>query len=172
MDADEIAVTVVTDPAEAPGWVEMSRDYLRHAVARHREATGEVVDPEAELRRTVEHVDDFLRPGRPFVAATHPERGLLGMVLLRRMASGKGEVKRLYVSPAERRRGLARRLMALLEAEARAMGCRALYLDTSVGLREAIAFYRTLGFADAAFDAASVQDPEVARHLVFMEKPL
>jgi|AACY02.2.fsa_nt_gi Acetyltransferases len=172
MDAEDVAVHLVTDLAAAPGWVEMSREYLAHAVAVHAAATGQSVDAEGQLRQTVDHIERFLGPDGRFVAATHPERGLLGMVLLHRLANGKGEVKRLYVSPAARRLGLARRLMALLEAEARAMGCSALYLDTSAGLREAVAFYRTLGFEDAPFDPASVQDPEVAKHMVVMEKPL
>ena len=52
------------------------------------------------------------------------------------------------------------------------MGLSALYLDTTTGFPEAIALYRTLGFEDAQHDAASVQDPAIIEHLVFMEKTL
>jgi hypothetical protein len=52
------------------------------------------------------------------------------------------------------------------------MGMSALYLDTTPGFPEAIALYRAIGFMDAAYDPASVQDPALLPHLVFMEKPL
>ncbi|MEL7012432.1 MAG: GNAT family N-acetyltransferase, partial [Pseudomonadota bacterium] len=67
---------------------------------------------------------------------------------------------------------LARKLMAKLEAEADGMGIDTLYLDTTRGLTEAIAFYQSLGFVDAPYDPASVQDPDIAAHLVIMEKAL
>ena len=172
MGADEIRIDVVTDLADAPGWMDMSRDYLNFAVARHEEATGQVIDPENQLRHTVAQINEFLGQDGRFIVARSREGDLLGMVLLHRLENGKGEVKRLFVRPRARRMGLARRLMDTLEKEASEMGLSALYLDTSSGLREAIAFYRSLGFENAPFDPSSVQDPEIAQHLVIMEKSL
>ncbi|MEM1284302.1 MAG: GNAT family N-acetyltransferase [Pseudomonadota bacterium] len=172
MTADETKIDVVTDLAEVPGWIDMKRDYLRFAVARHQDATGQVIDPEEQLQHTVAQIDEFLGPDGRFIVARSPDGDLIGMVLLHRLTNGKGEIKRLFVSPEARGMGIAGRLMERLETEARAMNLSVLYLDTSSGLHEAIAFYRSLGFQDAPFDQASVQDPEIARHLVIMEKRL
>lgn len=56
------------------------------------------------------------------------------------------EVKRLYVPPAGRGRGLARGLMAALEDRARAAGKRFVRLETGDALMAAVALYRTLGY--------------------------
>ncbi|ACQ81832.1 GCN5-related protein N-acetyltransferase [Beutenbergia cavernae DSM 12333] len=56
------------------------------------------------------------------------------------------EVKRLYVSPAARRRGLSRALMASAEGHARRAGVGALVLETGRLQPEAIALYTGLGF--------------------------
>ncbi len=172
MDTDSTSIEVIGDLADAPGWIEMKREYLAFAVARHAEATGQNVDPEDQLRQTIDNIDEFLGPDGRFIVARDRAGRLLGMVMLHRMASGKGEVKRMFVRPEARRRGLAAQLMARLEHEARDMGLSALYLDTSSGLREAIALYRSIGFVDAKFDPSSVQDPETAQYLVILEKPL
>ena len=57
-----------------------------------------------------------------------------------------GELKRMYVSPAERGRGLGRRLVAELEAEAKALGVRRLVLETGTRQHAALALYRATGF--------------------------
>jgi GNAT superfamily N-acetyltransferase len=52
----------------------------------------------------------------------------------------------MYVSPSERGKGLGRRLVAELEAEARALGIRRLVLETGVRQLAALALYRATGF--------------------------
>lgn len=72
--------------------------------------------------------------------------GASGCVALTRDGPARGEVKRLWVAPAARGQGLARRLMAAVEAQARAMGLAELRLDTHASLTEAIAFYSREGW--------------------------
>lgn len=57
-----------------------------------------------------------------------------------------GEIKRMYVRPAARGQGVARRLMQALEHAARARGCRQLLLETGPRQPEALAFYTREGF--------------------------
>jgi ribosomal protein S18 acetylase RimI-like enzyme len=52
----------------------------------------------------------------------------------------------MYVAPAARGTGLGRRLVAALEAEARALGVRRLVLETGVKQDAALALYRATGF--------------------------
>jgi GNAT superfamily N-acetyltransferase len=58
------------------------------------------------------------------------------------------EVKSMFVSPAFRGRGLARQLLAELEAIASRRGCRAVRLDTSAYLTPAVALYRAAGYRE------------------------
>ena len=57
------------------------------------------------------------------------------------------EIKRMYVRPSHRGRGLARRILAALEARARKAGADRLVLETGVRQPEAIALYRSEGFS-------------------------
>src|SRR5512140_3425722 len=57
-----------------------------------------------------------------------------------------GEVKRLYVRPAFRQRGIADRLLGALEQFASSQHAQWLYLDTTDDLKAAIAFYERHGY--------------------------
>jgi GNAT superfamily N-acetyltransferase len=60
--------------------------------------------------------------------------------------AGTGEVKRVYVDPAARGRGLARVLMRDLEARALARGWTRLVLEAGLQQPEAIGLYLSLGY--------------------------
>ena len=74
----------------------------------------------------------------------------VGCVSLRPLSPGTGEVKRLWVAPQARGRGLARRLMTAIEDEARALGLTRLNLDTNHALSEAIDLYRKTSWQEIA----------------------
>ncbi|PFG37115.1 acetyltransferase (GNAT) family protein [Flavimobilis soli] len=61
-------------------------------------------------------------------------------------APGTGEVKRVFVAPEYRGRGLSRLLMRGLEAYARAAGLRRLVLETGTKQHESVSLYRSIGF--------------------------
>jgi GNAT superfamily N-acetyltransferase len=56
------------------------------------------------------------------------------------------EVKRMYVAPRARGRGLARAILAHLEETARAAGAEAMVLETGIRQPEAIALYESSGY--------------------------
>ena len=56
------------------------------------------------------------------------------------------EVKRMYVAPDWRGKGVSKKLLAELEAWAREVGCRAAILETSKRLDAANGFYRKSGY--------------------------
>ena len=87
----------------------------------------------------------YARPdGRLYLAMTHGQAA--GCIALRRFDAHSGEVKRLWVRPPFRGRGLARDLVARILANAREAGYSRLVLDTLSNMTDAIALYRSVGF--------------------------
>ena len=64
----------------------------------------------------------------------------------RRFADGVAEIKRMYVAPEARRRGVATALLAALEARARALDYRSIRLETGTNQPEAMALYQRAGY--------------------------
>ncbi len=64
------------------------------------------------------------------------------------MDDATAEIKRMWIDPGVRGRGRGRRLLNELETAARELACRAVRLDTSAHLTEAITLYRTSGYRD------------------------
>ncbi|GAA0916025.1 GNAT family N-acetyltransferase [Streptomyces thermoalcalitolerans] len=63
---------------------------------------------------------------------------------------GDAELKRMYVIPSMRGRGLARRILAALEEDARAAGRLRMVLETGDQQPEAIALYTSSGYEPCA----------------------
>ena len=79
------------------------------------------------------------------------------------------EVKRIYVTPAARGLGLAKRIMERIEDEARAAGHRLARLETGIHQPESLGLYRRLGYVSCgAFGDYPTDDP----NSIFMEKRL
>lgn len=72
----------------------------------------------------------------------------VGVVGLRALEPGIGEMKRLYIDPAGRGHKLGRRLTDAVLAEARRLGYRRIRLDTFPSMVAANRIYDALGFSD------------------------
>jgi len=79
------------------------------------------------------------------------EGQLAGCVALRPLYSNVCEMKRLYLRPQFRGKGLGLALAERIVAEARRLGYRHMRLDTvEPVMKDAVAMYRKLGFAEIA----------------------
>jgi putative acetyltransferase len=106
----------------------------------------------------------LMQPNVLFLVARAEGRavGCVGLMLL----PGYGEIKRMYVDPACRGRGIGRRLLDALEAQALQRGCSLLRLETGSLQPEALRVYERHGFARRGPFGDYWDDP----NSVFMEK--
>lgn len=65
---------------------------------------------------------------------------------IRRIDGERCELKRMYVAPEARGRGISRLLLERLEEEAATLGYRAVWLETGTEQPEAIALYESAGY--------------------------
>lgn len=72
----------------------------------------------------------------------------LGCVGIKGNGTDIAEVKRMWIAPAARGLGLARRLMTTAEDAARALGITTLRLDTNHVLHEAVSLYHKTGWTE------------------------
>ena len=91
--------------------------------------------------------DDFAPPaGACLVGYLDGEPVCVGAV--KRLGDDLAEIKRMFVAPAGRSRGLARRLLTALEDAARDLGYRRVRLDTGTQQPHARALYLSAGYTE------------------------
>ncbi|MFI5933190.1 GNAT family N-acetyltransferase [Actinoplanes sp. NPDC051494] len=127
----------VRDPVAAP----VVRAYLTEMVARYHGRPASAPEVDAAL------ADD---PGDDLIALLVAFRGdtAVGCAGLRPAEPPVGEITKMFVLPAARRTGVARRLLAAIEELALDRGLRTLRLDTRTDLVEARALYAAAGFTE------------------------
>jgi GNAT superfamily N-acetyltransferase len=113
-----------------------------------------IAELSAELARRYDFADDGSGHFHPEDVAIPRSVFLIGRLggravacsAVRPLEGDVAEVKRMYVEPAVRGRGLAKRLLTALEDVARNMGYRALRLETADRQPEAIGLYESAGY--------------------------
>lgn len=138
-----ILYTSPSDPRAAPLVAELSREY------DERYGLHDGVPSSVELSR---YPAERFQPsdGGTFLLLVEAGRAVAGGAFMRAEA-GTVEIKRVWAHSRHRRRGLARRVMAELEAEAGRRGIRSIMLTTGPRQPEAVALYLALGY-EAQFD--------------------
>ena len=91
------------------------------------------------------HADHLAPPHGVFLVAW-VDGVAVGCGGIRRYDEHTGEIKRMYVKPEVRRRGISRVVLEELEARARAIGYTELVLETGTRQPEAIALYESADY--------------------------
>jgi ribosomal protein S18 acetylase RimI-like enzyme len=137
--------------------------YMDDVVGRYHGRPATAAEVEAALRAFPS--EDLEPPNGLFVVAVQ-DGSPVGCAGLRLLPGALGEVTRVHVAPAARRRGLGTRLMCELERLAREHGRTTLRLDTRSDLVEARRLDARLGYRAApAFDAGPHAEHWLAKTL-------
>jgi GNAT superfamily N-acetyltransferase len=88
----------------------------------------------------------FAGPDGVFLVVRDEDGSALGCGGIARFDATRGEVKRMYVVPRARGRGIGRRLLVELEAGARALGYTGVVLETGDRQAEALGLYESSGY--------------------------
>ena len=130
----------------------------------------------AEVRTRYDGKDE---PGTPpsaadvslVLVARDDDGTALGCGALRLLGNGVAEVKRMYVAPSARGRGVAKAVLAGLEEASRERGWTTLRLETGSRQPEAIGLYSRAGYRPIAAFGAYV-DAADAEDSLFFERHL
>jgi GNAT superfamily N-acetyltransferase len=150
---------------------ELFGEYLQWANERLNEEFGIDFDIESMLERDMAKLQIFLPPRGRLLLATE-ESQAAGIACMKRIRRDMGEIKRMYVRPEFRGRGIGRVLLEALIAQAQQMGYPTVRGDSARFMKAAHSLYRSAGFQEIEPYPESEIPPEFQRHWVFMEKQL
>jgi GNAT superfamily N-acetyltransferase len=131
-----VKLRIADERLDSPVTTPLARALLTEIEARYGEPDA---DPDGLT------ADDLAAPVGAFVVAWL-DLTAVGCGGLRRYDDGVGELKRMYVDPQYRGRGVARTILGQLEHRARGLGFRRLVLETGVRQPEAMALYASAGY--------------------------
>ena len=97
---------------------------------------------------------------------------LVGMGGLRELTPETGEIKRMYVLPAHRKKGFGKEILHHLIQQAQELGFSRLILDTGISLTAALNLYSSTGFSEIEEYPESEIPEEFRPYWLFLEKKL
>ena len=163
-----VEVTIARNADDLDGLAEILREYLTWDIAQLREISGVDVDAETYVGKTFNEIDLYYPPRGRLLLAREAGR-LVGMGFLKLIRNGTCEIKRMYVRPEQRGKGLGKTLLARLIDEARDIGYTKILLDSAVYMEQAHSLYRSMGFTDVEYYSEGETDEALKDFLVYME---
>jgi len=167
-DLMTFTIEQISTPDDISAASELVRSFTNWAIAQ---------DPEAEDAPTFRDLENELAtlpgvfgpPTGCFLLA-RDEKKPIGCVAFKAVGDNVVELKRMYVNPDQRGRGVGLKLVMELIARARALNSKRIVLDSYHTMHSAHQIYRAVGFKDVA---APVDFPKkLSMSVVFMEMDL
>ncbi len=150
---------------------ELFWEYLTWANDMNEREFGLRLDIAKMLQEDIADLRKFMPPdGRLLLA--QDDDSTAGCVCLRKLRPSIGEVKRLYVKPTFRGKGIGKMLVRNLLEEARVVGYAMIRLDSTRYMVNAHDIYRSFGFQEIAPYPESEIPKEYHAHWIFMELSL
>jgi GNAT superfamily N-acetyltransferase len=166
-----VKVTVANKLEHSPHIRELFWEYLQWANAKVNENFSVKFDIAAMLEADMEDLEKFMPPkGRLLLA--YSGEAPSGVACLKQLSPSIGEIKRMYVRPAHRGKGIGRALVKRLLSEASAIGYERIRLDSAGFMKEAHQLYRSTGFREIEAYVGSEIPKEFQQHWLFMEMDL
>lgn len=150
---------------------ELFWEYLQWANDKVKEEFEVSFDIVALLDEDMNTLDKFM-PTKGRLLLGYVEDRPMGIACLKTLSESIGEVKRMYVRPEARSRGLGRALLHRLLDEAQQIGYERVRLDSARFMADAHRLYRTSGFREIEAYEGSEIPKEFRGHWVFMEREL
>jgi GNAT superfamily N-acetyltransferase len=121
------------------------------------------------LEQYMTQLNEFTPPSGRLLLGQY-EAKIAGCACLRKIGEDVSEIKRMYVRPAFRRKGIGRSLLEAIINEASHIGYSKIRLDSAPFAKEAQALYRVFGFQDIKPYIEKLEIPQQYRaNWVFME---
>ena len=150
---------------------ELFWEYLQWANGRVNEEFGVNFDIETMLEDDMKELDIYFPPDGRLVLVSEEGKSA-GLGCLKKLRNSMGEIKRMYVRPEFRGRGLGRGILEALLSEARDIGYSKVRLDSARFMEAAHSLYRSSGFQEIEPYDESEIPPEFREHWIFMEETL
>jgi ribosomal protein S18 acetylase RimI-like enzyme len=125
-------------------------DGVTRELAAYLAFLGEELDPAGLDHDVADWQHEYDGVAGVMLVVVDPAGRVVGTAAVRRLEPGVVELKRMWLRPACRGRGLARRLMDRCLEEAHALEGRVLRLDSERRLEAAVRLYRGYGFEEIA----------------------
>jgi GNAT superfamily N-acetyltransferase len=103
-----------------------------------------------------------VRPGDGALILAYLDDAAVGCGAVRRLDETTAELKRMYVAPHARGRGIGRAIVEVLEGEARLLGVVKVVLETGTRLAPAIRLYESMGYRPIPLFGEYLASPETS----------
>ena len=100
------------------------------------------------------------------------ENATIGMGALHQVRKDVGEIKRMYIRPAQRGKGYGKALLQRLLEKAREFGYHSIYLETGPFMTAAHHLYHSFGFVKRDEYPETEVPPQIRSKWLYMEKTL
>jgi N-acetylglutamate synthase-like GNAT family acetyltransferase len=129
---------------------------------------GVSLDVNAIVEQDMAKFQQYMPPAGRLLLAEY-EESIAGCAGLRKIGEDIGEIKRMYVKPEFRRKGIGKVLLQTIINEARVIGYSKIRLDSALYAASAQALYHSFGFQDIQPYAGSEIPEKYHQNWIFME---
>jgi putative acetyltransferase len=152
-----VTVTSMQTPEDAAAFATLNAEWIDAYFTMEAKDRETIADP----------FGHYVDPGGDVLLARDGDGAVIGCVALEPTGDGVFELSKMAVAPAQRGRGIGRRLMDAAIVRARALGGSSLFLGSNRRLEAAVGLYESAGFRHVARER--VGPLPYARADVFME---